>query len=76
MDVCKCIVPLWYGGTLNSLRATSHLVRLVEWIDRWEAPGHPWGFLPLNWGETDQNRTVPCMLLKANANDRRKHSSP
>ncbi|GFV14492.1 hypothetical protein TNCV_166191 [Trichonephila clavipes] len=26
MDVCKCIVPLWHGGTLNSRRATSPLV--------------------------------------------------
>ncbi|GFW57176.1 uncharacterized protein TNCV_540931 [Trichonephila clavipes] len=38
----------------------------------------PWGegFLPLNWGETDQNRTVTCRVLKAKANDRRKNSSP
>ncbi|GFY05425.1 hypothetical protein TNCV_961211 [Trichonephila clavipes] len=26
MGVCKCIVPLWHGGTLNSHRTASHLV--------------------------------------------------
>ncbi|GFV97846.1 uncharacterized protein TNCV_2021611 [Trichonephila clavipes] len=30
MDVCKCIVPSRHGGTLNSRRAVSPLVRLVE----------------------------------------------
>ncbi|GFX05801.1 hypothetical protein TNCV_5089911 [Trichonephila clavipes] len=30
MDVCKCIVPSRHGGTLNSRRVTSPLVRLVE----------------------------------------------
>ncbi|GFX18776.1 hypothetical protein TNCV_3019331 [Trichonephila clavipes] len=30
MDVCKCIVPLRYEGTLNSHSAASPLVRLVE----------------------------------------------
>ncbi|GFU42988.1 histone-lysine N-methyltransferase SETMAR [Trichonephila clavipes] len=30
MDACKCIVPAWHGGTLNSHRAVSPLVRLVE----------------------------------------------
>ncbi|GFX51654.1 hypothetical protein TNCV_5013571 [Trichonephila clavipes] len=39
MDVCKCIVPLRHGGTLNSRRAASPLIR-------WEkkSPGrlHTW----------------------------------
>ncbi|GFT04958.1 uncharacterized protein TNCV_4744941 [Trichonephila clavipes] len=35
-------------------------------------PDHPQGFLPLNWGGTEQKRTVTCMVLKAKANDRRK----
>ncbi|GFX23893.1 hypothetical protein TNCV_2729981 [Trichonephila clavipes] len=26
MDVCKCIVPLWHGGTLNSRRVASRVV--------------------------------------------------
>ncbi|GFT91474.1 hypothetical protein TNCV_4286231 [Trichonephila clavipes] len=30
MDACKCIVPSWHGGTLNSRRVASPLVRLVE----------------------------------------------
>ncbi|GFW59475.1 hypothetical protein TNCV_2633471 [Trichonephila clavipes] len=30
MDVCKCIMPLWHGDTLNSHRAASPLVRLME----------------------------------------------
>ncbi|GFU69639.1 transposable element Tcb1 transposase [Trichonephila clavipes] len=34
MDVCKCIVPLPHGGTLNCRRATSPLVRLVEGEER------------------------------------------
>ncbi|GFS62225.1 uncharacterized protein TNCV_477441 [Trichonephila clavipes] len=68
-------LPLRHGGTLNSRRAASPLVRLVEGEERWEAPGHQ-GVLPLSWGGTEQNRTVTCMVLKAKANDRRKNSSP
>ncbi|GFU33823.1 hypothetical protein TNCV_2169881 [Trichonephila clavipes] len=34
MDVCKCIVPARHGGTLNSRRAASPLVRLVEGEER------------------------------------------
>ncbi|GFW62845.1 uncharacterized protein TNCV_4451941 [Trichonephila clavipes] len=41
MDVCKCIVPLRHGCTLNSRRAASPLVWLVEEEERWEAPDHP-----------------------------------
>ncbi|GFX50460.1 hypothetical protein TNCV_770321 [Trichonephila clavipes] len=37
MDVCKCIVPSRHWGTLNSHRAASPLVRLVEGEERWEA---------------------------------------
>ncbi|GFW87218.1 uncharacterized protein TNCV_5125701 [Trichonephila clavipes] len=73
MDVCKCIVTLRYGGTLNSRRAASPRVRLEEGEERWKAPGQPQRFLPLNWGGTEQNRTVTCMVLKAKANDRRKN---
>ncbi|GFT08594.1 uncharacterized protein TNCV_661701 [Trichonephila clavipes] len=76
MDVCKCIVPLRHGGTLNSRRAASPLVWLVEGEERWEAPDDPQGFLPLNWGGTEQNRLVTCVVLKAKDNDRLKNSSP
>ncbi|GFU29199.1 hypothetical protein TNCV_278131 [Trichonephila clavipes] len=41
MDTCKCIVPLRYGGTLNSRRAASPLVWLMEEVEKWEAPDHP-----------------------------------
>ncbi|GFX45005.1 uncharacterized protein TNCV_3430541 [Trichonephila clavipes] len=37
MVVCKCIVPLRHGGTLNSRRAASPLVSWVKWEVRWEA---------------------------------------
>ncbi|GFU05851.1 uncharacterized protein TNCV_3394461 [Trichonephila clavipes] len=35
MNVCKCVVPSRHGGTLNSRRATSPLVRLEEGEERW-----------------------------------------
>ncbi|GFV43643.1 uncharacterized protein TNCV_2679441 [Trichonephila clavipes] len=70
MDICKCLVPSRHGGTLNSRRAASPLVRLVEGEERWEAPDTPQGVL-LNWGETELNRSVTCMVLKVTANDRR-----
>ncbi|GFW42362.1 hypothetical protein TNCV_239591 [Trichonephila clavipes] len=41
MGVCKCIVPLRHRGTLNSRRAASPLVWLVEGVERWETPDHP-----------------------------------
>ncbi|GFV59857.1 RNase H domain-containing protein [Trichonephila clavipes] len=62
-DECLCGM----GGTLNCRRAASPLVWLVE-----EASKHPQGFLPLNWGVTEQKRTVACIVLKAKAIDRRK----
>ncbi|GFW44182.1 uncharacterized protein TNCV_3855431 [Trichonephila clavipes] len=71
MDVCKCIVPSRHRGTLNSRRAVSPLMWLVEGEEMWEASNHPQSVLPLNWGGTELNRTVTCMVLKATANDRR-----
>ncbi|GFW56250.1 uncharacterized protein TNCV_1877701 [Trichonephila clavipes] len=41
MDVCKCIVPLRHGDTLNSRPAASPRVWLEEGEERWETPGHP-----------------------------------
>ncbi|GFX50640.1 espin-like protein [Trichonephila clavipes] len=35
MDDCKCIVPSRHEGTLNSRRAASPLMRLVEGEERW-----------------------------------------
>ncbi|GFW14560.1 hypothetical protein TNCV_2358841 [Trichonephila clavipes] len=42
-DVCKCKVSSRHGGTLNSRRAASPLVRLVEG-ERGERPLTPQGF--------------------------------
>ncbi|GFW96635.1 uncharacterized protein TNCV_2846921 [Trichonephila clavipes] len=75
MDVCKCIVPLRHGSTLNSRQALSPLMWFVEGEEKWKAPDHPQGFLPLNWGGTEQSHTVTCMVIKAKANDRRKNSA-
>ncbi|GFU75018.1 uncharacterized protein TNCV_3752691 [Trichonephila clavipes] len=58
-------------STLNSRRAASPLMWFVEGEERWVAPDHPQGVLPLNWGETELNRSVTCMVVKATANDRR-----
>ncbi|GFX47415.1 uncharacterized protein TNCV_1734021 [Trichonephila clavipes] len=71
MDVCKCIVPSCHGGTLNNHRAASPLVRLVEGEQMWEAPDQSQGVLPQNWGESELNRSVTCMGLKATDNNRR-----
>ncbi|GFW16813.1 uncharacterized protein TNCV_2759421 [Trichonephila clavipes] len=73
MDVCKCIVPLRHGGTLNSRRVACSLVRLMVREERRETPtSPPQGVLPQNWGGIELNRTVTCMMLKATAkaNDR------
>ncbi|GFT24557.1 uncharacterized protein TNCV_3253571 [Trichonephila clavipes] len=70
MDICKCIVPLWQGGTLNISRASSPLVRLVEGEERWEVSDPPQGVLPQNWDGTQLNRTVTFMVLKDTANDK------
>ncbi|GFS80639.1 uncharacterized protein TNCV_3870551 [Trichonephila clavipes] len=59
MDVCKCIVPSWHGGTLNSRRAANPLLRLMEGEERREAPDHSRVVRgPLNWGGTELNRSV------------------
>ncbi|GFT49366.1 uncharacterized protein TNCV_4583341 [Trichonephila clavipes] len=69
MDVCKCIVPLRHGGTLNIRQATSPLVWLVEGEERWEAPAYLQGILSQNWGGTETKHTVTCVVLKATVND-------
>ncbi|GFU54270.1 hypothetical protein TNCV_576541 [Trichonephila clavipes] len=50
MDVCKCIVSLRYGDTLNSRRAANRLVRLVAGDERWEASDPPPGYSPSKLG--------------------------
>ncbi|GFV87524.1 uncharacterized protein TNCV_3281621 [Trichonephila clavipes] len=71
MGIYKCIVTSRHGGILNSRRAVSPLVRLMEGEERWEALDYPQGVLPQNWGGTELNRSITCMVLKATANDRR-----
>ncbi|GFV28062.1 hypothetical protein TNCV_187381 [Trichonephila clavipes] len=48
MKVCKCIAHLRHEGTLNSLRAASPLMMLVEGEKRWESPDHLQRALPQN----------------------------
>ncbi|GFW81886.1 DUF4817 domain-containing protein [Trichonephila clavipes] len=43
------------GGTQNSRRAVSPLVRLAEGKEWWETPNHPWGSLPLKLGRNRAN---------------------
>ncbi|GFX53572.1 uncharacterized protein TNCV_2326871 [Trichonephila clavipes] len=59
-----------YNISGDHCRAASPLVRLVEGKEKQEALDHPQGVLPLNWGETELNHSVTCMVLKATANDR------
>ncbi|GFS64587.1 hypothetical protein TNCV_4137891 [Trichonephila clavipes] len=56
-------------GTLNSRRATSHLVRFGGGR---EVRKVLQGALPHNWGGAEPNHTVICMMFKATVNDRRK----
>ncbi|GFT45156.1 uncharacterized protein TNCV_4775491 [Trichonephila clavipes] len=72
MDVCKCLVPSRQGDALNSRQVISRLVKLVEEKERWEALDHPHR-PPQNWGESEKNRTVTCVILKVKANDKRKN---
>ncbi|GFT63643.1 uncharacterized protein TNCV_870801 [Trichonephila clavipes] len=64
IDVWQCIVHSEHEGTLNSHRAASPLVQLMEEEENWEAPDHPQGFHPQNWDETERNRSVWCSKLR------------
>ncbi|GFV14181.1 hypothetical protein TNCV_526551 [Trichonephila clavipes] len=54
----KNTLYLRHGGTLNSRRAASPLVKLLEGELRWEAPDPPQGILPQNWDGTELNGTA------------------
>ncbi|GFW72974.1 hypothetical protein TNCV_830971 [Trichonephila clavipes] len=69
MDTCKCIVPSWHGGTVNSRRAASPLVRWVEVEERWEALV-TFRMFSQNWDGTKPKSTVTCIELKAKATNR------
>ncbi|GFU48350.1 uncharacterized protein TNCV_3342431 [Trichonephila clavipes] len=75
MDVCKHITLWRLEGTLSSRRIESPLLMLVGGKERRDASVYPQGDLPQNWGGTEQNRTITCMVLKAKANDRHKNLS-
>ncbi|GFW50781.1 uncharacterized protein TNCV_3590631 [Trichonephila clavipes] len=72
MDVFKYTVPSRHGGTLNSHQAASPLLRLLEETDSWETPEGPQDVLAQNWGGTEQNLIVTCMVHKAENNERLK----
>ncbi|GFU08214.1 uncharacterized protein TNCV_3766521 [Trichonephila clavipes] len=46
------------------------LSRLEEEEEMWDASDHPQDVIPQNWGETELNHSVTCMVLKATANDK------
>ncbi|GFX58081.1 hypothetical protein TNCV_4048391 [Trichonephila clavipes] len=64
-------LPLRHGDTLSSRRTASPLIKLVNGEERGKALTLPQGVLPQNWGGTELNRSVICIVLKATANDRR-----
>ncbi|GFV09560.1 hypothetical protein TNCV_3159571 [Trichonephila clavipes] len=69
------IVPLRHGGTLNSRRAASPFVRLVGGEESGKSGNPPpKGVLPQDWDGSKLNRTVTCVVLKAN--DRRYRVHP
>ncbi|GFV15379.1 hypothetical protein TNCV_4834061 [Trichonephila clavipes] len=78
-DFSESAIPIsYYSFTVGfrnfvkrrSMSSTRH--RLVEGEERREIPDHQQGVLPQNWGGTESNCTVTCMVLKTKANDRRK----
>ncbi|GFY27353.1 hypothetical protein TNCV_2069731 [Trichonephila clavipes] len=77
MDVCKCIVPLRHGGTLNSHRAAIPVLKSWWKEKRGEKPlTTPTLFSLKNWGGAEPNLTVTCMVFKTTSNDRRKSLTP
>ncbi|GFW75701.1 hypothetical protein TNCV_4428841 [Trichonephila clavipes] len=69
---CGAVGPFEYrrrhGDTLNSRMSS----REVGGRERQEASDHCQDVLSQNWGGTEKNRTVTCMMvLKVTANDRR-----
>ncbi|GFV09488.1 hypothetical protein TNCV_3158861 [Trichonephila clavipes] len=66
MRFCPCGTE----DTINSRRALSRLVGLVERRKGVEGAELFQGVLPQNWGGKEPNRTVICVVLKASANDR------
>ncbi|GFX14328.1 histone-lysine N-methyltransferase SETMAR [Trichonephila clavipes] len=67
---------LRHGCTLNSLRATNPLARLVE-EERWVATDHLQGVLPQNWGGNELNlkRAMVYSVQSPKFQDRRLESN-
>ncbi|GFS62103.1 hypothetical protein TNCV_476601 [Trichonephila clavipes] len=61
-----------HGGTQNK-PSSRKFSREFDGRGREGEAKDPQGGLPQNWGGTEQNRTVKCMVLKAKANDRHKN---
>ncbi|GFT88332.1 hypothetical protein TNCV_5074331 [Trichonephila clavipes] len=57
MDACKCIEPSRHCGTLNSRRAASRLMSLVEGEERWETLTPP-GVFSLKIGAEQSKITL------------------
>ncbi|GFT03827.1 hypothetical protein TNCV_3608431 [Trichonephila clavipes] len=70
-EIPPTLLPDTHAANRNapSSRKSSHEVRgrgrEVGGLD------HPQSVLPQNWSETELNRSVTCLVLKAKANDRR-----
>ncbi|GFY08054.1 putative transposable element [Trichonephila clavipes] len=82
LQMLEKVIENW-TSRLDHIRAScgSHMPEIIFKIRRaasplvrWDTPDHPQSDLPLNWGETELNRSVTCMGLKATTNDRR-HSA-
>ncbi|GFV64278.1 uncharacterized protein TNCV_1150911 [Trichonephila clavipes] len=63
-------------GSVIGVSQNSLSLPLCLFVSVWEAIDHPQGIHPENWVETEQNRFVTYMVLKAKANDRRKNLTP
>ncbi|GFU65790.1 hypothetical protein TNCV_5059241 [Trichonephila clavipes] len=61
-DVCKRIVPLRQGGTLNSHRDASALVWLGEGEEKWEASDNPPECSPSKLGWDRERAKSYCHL--------------
>ncbi|GFU16469.1 hypothetical protein TNCV_836441 [Trichonephila clavipes] len=71
MGVCKCIMPLWHGSTLNSSRATNPLLRKGKRSGRALTPP---GYSPSKLGWNLAKIVLSPLVLKSTANDRRESS--
>ncbi|GFW68835.1 uncharacterized protein TNCV_3640481 [Trichonephila clavipes] len=60
MNVCKCIVPLRQGGSLNSRQSASPLARLVKEEEWWETPERHQGVVSEKWDRKSQNVLSPA----------------